>query len=150
MKRFLYLMFGLVLAVSVSACAGLGEAPPPPSGDQVSFNTNKNFETTGLTVLDPTTMRPLFVLGQVGYSEGETPAVYVSGETAPLQAQYVQRRLPDGTVELDVRDGNTNCTGLDLRTSAETVTVTAGLEKTFCMGVGGQDLAIGLAGAPGD
>jgi len=138
---------GMVALASVALLAGCMTPPPPPSGNQVSYNTNVKIEAVGLVLPDPVTGRPMFVLGSFGYDSGSTPAVYSDGadSTSPLQASYIERTLPDGTVQLEIRDGTTNCTGFDLATSAEAVDVSAGIFKTFCMGLGAQDLAIGLA-----
>lgn len=132
------------LAVGLSGCAAL--QAEPPSGDEVTYNTTRKIEITGLSVMDPATMRPIFFLGQMGYDEGSAPAVHTE-QTAPLQAHYRAYDPESGVLIVDATDGTTSCTGFTLATSAEGVPVNAGIDKDFCMGVGAQDLAIGLTGS---
>lgn len=136
----------LLLCLLMVGCASV---PPAPSGDTVTFNRYQKIEATGIVLPDPTTGRPLFVLGQMGYDEATTPAVYVTGEnqTAPLQATYTQRQLPDGTLELIIYDGTSNCGSFDVATNTDVQNTGAGLFKTFGMGMCAQDLGIGLGDA---
>lgn len=132
-----YLIGILALAFTLSGCMSSQLA-----GDYTTANENWKAEATGLYVVTPS--GAIFGLGQAGVDRGRTVAS-VHPDAQLIQASYVQRVLPDGTVELDITDGTTNCTGFQLGAGTSTIDVSAELEKTFCMGIGAQDLAIGLS-----
>lgn len=147
MKSIFHVIALVAFAVFLVGCA----SAPLPSGDDVTFNTYRKIEATGIVLPDPTTGRPMFVLGQMGYDEASTPAVYVTGEgeTAPLQATYTQRTLPDGTVELVIEDGTSNCGSFDVAAATDVSNTETGLFKTFAMGMCAQDVGMGLGEALG-
>lgn len=122
-------------ALTLAACMG---GPQLPEG--FSEHSNVKIEATGLYVVTPTGVT--VGLGQAGVDIGTTVATYPEGAT-PLQASY--RTYENGQMTLEVIDGTTNCTGLNMEGSVDVADIDAELLKTFCMGLGAQDLAIGLA-----